>query len=441
MKNTETNQSPTSKEPPKHTLELLRALHKDKDWPKIIDNSKKLMKRFPQYKPLLHSCASAYINSGRFRCAIKIYESLATLEPTNAAVYNNLGVLTKQEGNFEDALSYFKKALSIKKKFPEVHNNLGNLFSDQGYSETAVVHYQNAIDLKPHFIQAYLNLAVAYLNLGEIASANLKLKQAMALDPNNREIYWHLYGCSSTVHQAKSNLKQCLRCLQGDIEADLAYTFLDAFEGNNEACQKLAELTKTDTAHARSAKWAINLRPKPRIYFNRWDLFDFVISQSSRARPFYEYGVWRGVAFKYLMKFFEKGYGFDTFTGLPQSWHQEKKGSYSSNGLVPDIDGGEFIVGKFENTLPKFFKKTRPIASVINFDADLYSSTICALNYSKNIIDEDTILIFDEFLMNHNWEEDEFKALEEFCSENDMTYEVLAVSFSSKQVAVKLIAS
>ena len=76
---------------------------------------------------------------------------------------------------------------------------------------------------------------------------------------------------------------------------------------------------------------------------------------------------------------------------------------------------------------------------MINFDADLYSSTICALNYSKSIIDQHTILIFDEFIMNKNWEQDEFKALNEFCLNNNFAYEVLAISFFTKQAAVRLI--
>ena len=55
------------------------------------------------------------------------------------------------------------------------------------------------------------------------------------------------------------------------------------------------------------------------------------------------------------------------------------------------------------------------------------------------MIDKDTVLVFDEFLINDNWEQDEFKALNEFCSENHYTYEVVAVSFFTKQVAVKII--
>ena len=106
--------------------------------------------------------------------------------------------------------------------------------------------------------------------------------------------------------------------------------------------------------------------------------------------------------------------------------------------MVPKIKGGKFIVGEFKDTLPKFFSKKRPLASVINFDADLYSSTICALNYSHKSIDKKTILIFDEFIMHKNWEKDEYKALNDFCKNLGFSYEVLAISFTTCQVAVKL---
>ena len=117
-----------------------------------------------------------------------------------------------------------------------------------------------------------------------------------------------------------------------------------------------------------------------------------------------------------------KGFGFDTFSGLPEKWYKAPAGSYSSFGSIPKIANGEFIVGKFEDTLSKFFSVKRLMASLINFDADLYSSTICALNNAKNVIDDETILVFDEFLLNNTWEQDEFKALEEFCNNFNFPY-------------------
>lgn len=54
-------------------------------------------------------------------------------------------------------------------------------------------------------------------------------------------------------------------------------------------------------------------------------------------------------------------------------------------------------------------------------------------------MDKDTVLIFDELIAHECWEQDEFKALNEFVFENEFTYEVIAISFSTKQAAVKLI--
>ena len=85
-----------------------------------------------------------------------------------------------------------------------------------------------------------------------------------------------------------------------------------------------------------------------------------------------------------------------------------------------------------------FFSKKRSVASLINFDADLYSSTLCAPRYARAIIDDKTILIFDELIINESWEQDEFRALNEFCAENNFSYDVIAVSFYTKQVALKI---
>jgi hypothetical protein len=213
---------------------------------------------------------------------------------------------------------------------------------------------------------------------------------------------------------------------------------LEGFKGNFSMLDDILSSSNSSHPYTRSIKWVFSLPKLPNIFFDRWLFFDAVIKLANNSRPFYEFGVWNGYSFKYLIKTFKKGFGFDTFSGLPEDWHNQKKGTYSSFGVIPKIEGGEFIVGKFEDTLPNFFSEEKPKASLINFDADLYSSTLCALNYSNKVIDEKTILVFDEFIMNGKWEEDEFKALNEFCDNLGYSYEVLAVSFFTKQVAVRL---
>ncbi|MEC8485423.1 MAG: hypothetical protein VXY99_16520, partial [Pseudomonadota bacterium] len=105
---------------------------------------------------------------------------------------------------------------------------------------------------------------------------------------------------------------------------------------------------------------------------------------------------------------------------------------------VPDIENAKFVVGEFAATLPEFFDGKRPMAGLINFDADLYSSTITALSNARPVIDQQTTLVFDEFIVNNKWEQDEFKALNEFCDANGFKYEVVAVSLFTKQVVCRL---
>ena len=177
---------------------------------------------------------------------------------------------------------------------------------------------------------------------------------------------------------------------------------------------------------------------KPLIFYSKWKLYDYLFTITDHKKPFYEYGVSFGYSFEYLLNNYIYGYGFDTFYGLPEKWYHEEIGTYTTNGVIPELENCEFIKGNFTDTLPIFFKTNRETASLINCDADLYSSTFTALNYSKDIIDEKTVIVFDQLITNDSWEKDEYKALLDFCTENNYTYTVIAVSFFSKQVAVKI---
>ena len=315
-----------------------------------------------------------------------------------------LAVKNHQKNNLHAAIKLYEKVIKINQNYPKVHDNLGILF----------------------------------VRLKSYQKAKNCFEKAIDVDPNYTDAYWNLYNTSSNIDEALSLLKKINIIDNKYLKAKIITSALQAYKGNFDQFNNLLASQDSNHSFIRSAKWIFSLPKLPKIFFNRCDFYDFVITLTDNSRPFYEFGVWNGVSFKYLINTFKKGFGFDTFSGLPESWHNEPKGSYSSFGVVPKIEGGEFIVGKFEDTLPGFFSKERPIASLINFDADLYSSTLCALNHSNKVIDENTVLIFDELIMNENWEQDEFKALNEFCDNSGITYEVLAFSFFTGQVALKI---
>ena len=361
------------------------------------------------------------------------------LNPNLAEAHSNLGSILKDLGKLHEAELSLRKAIELNPDLAEAYFNLGNILSQIGKLKDAELYTRKAIKLNSDYAKAHCNLGLILIDLGRLYEAELSTRRAIEIKPDFVDAAWNFHGLSNSIDEAEKRINQCLIIDKNNLKAQLAMSAIKLHQGDRSLFNKLIESDHKNHPWIRSIEWSSNLPKLPELFFHRWALFDYAINKSKKDRPFYEFGVWRGASFQYLINTFKTGYGFDTFEGLPEDWHQEKKGSYSAEGIIPKIEGGKFIAGKFEDTLPTFFSEQRPLASIINFDADLYSSTFCALNYSKCVIDKDTILIFDEFIINKHWEQDEYKALNEFCSNNDFTYEVLAISYTTKQVAVKIL--
>ncbi len=411
-------------------------------------------------------------NLGKFKEAELSYRRAIELNPNFAMAYSNLGVILTELGKLQEAELSTRKAIELKPDYTDAHNTLGNVLKNLGKFKEAELSYRKAIELNPNFAIAYSNLGVILTELGKLQEAELSTRKAIELKPDYADAHntlgnvlknlgkfqeaelstrkaielkpdyadaaWNLYGLSNSIEEAEEKINLCLKIDENHVKAKPTLSALKFHQGDQSLFEDLIKSSYKDNPIIRSLKWVSTLPKLPDLFFHRWAFFDSMIEKSKTDRPFYEFGVWRAVSFKYLIKIFKNGYGFDTFEGLPEDWHNERQGNYSADGVIPKINGGTFIAGKFEETLPRFFSVPRPMASIINFDADLYASTLCALNYSKPVIDEHTILIFDEFITNKNWELDEYKALNEFCSNNNLSYEVLAISYFTKQVAVKI---
>jgi len=92
--------------------------------------------------------------------------------------------------------------------------------------------------------------------------------------------------------------------------------------------------------------------------------------------------------------------GFDTFTGLPEDWGSEKKGSYSAEGNLPDIQDSRsnWQVGLIQETLPFYVNRiSKEEKIVIHIDVDLYNASLITLFYLQPYLQEGDIIIFDDF--------------------------------------------
>jgi hypothetical protein len=135
--------------------------------------------------------------------------------------------------------------------------------------------------------------------------------------------------------------------------------------------------------------------------------------------PALEFGVYSGASITEIANQLSDRtvYGFDSFRGLPDAFADKlPKGHFDTRGLVPKVPNNVKICkGDFEDTLAHFFQTHQGPASFVHLDADLYSSTMCAMEHlirAKWLV-VGTVLVFDEmFNYSKNWRADgEFKAL------------------------------
>lgn len=191
------------------------------------------------------------------------------------------------------------------------------------------------------------------------------------------------------------------------------------------------------------SRWCELHNPENSFIASRYDLYQSIIVRENLSGPIHylEFGVAEGSSLLYWVQHNDdpdsRFTGFDTFTGLPEDWGLTKKGTFSTNGLVPTVNDGRcsFQKGLFQDTMSDWLTSadlTKRL--VIHLDADLYSSTIYVLTKLIPYLKDGDILIFDEF----GFPLDEFRAFVHFIDSTGYSYEVLGITLDYWQVAMKI---
>src|SRR5690606_27174435 len=112
------------------------------------------------------------------------------------------------------------------------------------------------------------------------------------------------------------------------------------------------------------------------------DTFNHAMQQANNTGLVLEFGVRFGNSIRMLARLSQQSvHGFDSFEGLPDVWHHEPKGSYTTKGVMPDVPENVTLhKGWFDQTLPEFLKQHTEAVRFINIDCDIYSSTRTVLD-------------------------------------------------------------
>jgi O-methyltransferase len=176
---------------------------------------------------------------------------------------------------------------------------------------------------------------------------------------------------------------------------------------------------------------------------SRQKMWSFVASRVPGAIDYLEFGVHLGESILYFADqnraVDSRFFGFDCFTGLPEDWNSDyKRGHFDTGGRLPQTTDPRvgFVVGLFQETLPKFVSEFKPVNKIIvNIDCDLYSSALYCLTKLDAILPSGTIIMFDEFgSVLH-----EFRAANDYISSYRRGFKVICAHDNFYTIAIELL--
>lgn len=353
----------------------------------------------------------------------------------------------QQAGRTAQAENLFRQILNAAPSHGAALHFLGALLLREGRVEESIPVVRRALKAQPDNFEAAANLGFALHEFGDLKEAEQWYRKAIALNAGYANAYFNLHALllkSNGLQAAIECLNHCLKLVPADEECRYMLACLLERSGNSAAAQSHWEflLKGSPLTKSRVDAWQYlrSISPAPAITGSMIETFTLAFAAAPKDGLVLEFGVRFGNTIRQIAGLAKQPvHGFDSFQGLPESWHQEAKGSYSTRGVLPDVPKNVTLhQGWFDQTLPKFLETHEGPVRLINVDCDIYSSTKSVLDLLAPRMVAGSVIVFDEYIGNEHWREDEFKAFQEAVARYGWTYEYLCFSLFTKQVAVRI---
>ncbi|MDP3920779.1 MAG: class I SAM-dependent methyltransferase [Candidatus Omnitrophota bacterium] len=182
------------------------------------------------------------------------------------------------------------------------------------------------------------------------------------------------------------------------------------------------------------------------IFKNRTGLIEHALKQvPERLRNglYLEFGVANGKSVNLIARNIQtRVYGFDSFEGLPEKWVTGKyssavQGKHNRNKTLPKVElNVELVRGWFHDTVPGFLRDHPGPVAFVHVDSDLYESARYIFSQLK--LENETVIVFDEYFNFPAWKEGEYKAFQDFLTARGATARCIGYCPRSQQAAFVL---
>ena len=395
--------------------------------------------------------ADAHANKGtalqtlaQFDAAAIAFRDAIRLLPDAAHLHFNLGNALRAAGDKQGAVKAYRDAIALKGDLVPALSNLGATLSELGLFDEAATVCTEACRIDPGFADAHYNRGNAHRESGRYADAVAAFEAALAVQPEHANALCNL-GLTlmrdSDLQPAIDQLADAIR-VAPDHDMAAFYHAVAVEMSGADADALFAVLNQENpTMAAWLDSWTYiksHSTLASEIIHDPFRLLHHAFDAAPKEGLVLEFGVRHGMSLRHIAGLTSaRVHGFDSFQGLPTAWGDEPEGVYSTGGVLPEVPGNVTLhPGLFEDTLADFLAAHPGDIRFCNIDCDIYASTVTVLDALAPRLQPGSVLVFDEYLVNPTWREDEHRAFQEAVARHGWTYSYIAFGIITKQAAV-----
>ncbi len=386
-----------------------------RDHAAALRHLRRALAQAPDELEALFHLGHAALAAGDRLHAVRLFERVAAASPGFPGILEALAGAYRRDALYHEALRVTDEALAAGNRGADILYERALSLAHLGDAAGALATHDERLADDPEHAAAWFGSHAAALDLHGIDDALRRLRRA-ADCPGAAGKYWGF-------------LCAYLRLLGRDAEADALF---DAKVAGHPKRLPLVEGVAVLRPH---------MAASARLFGVGANLLRHALDLATGTGLVLEFGVRRGTSINQIAEAVpdDTVHGFDSFEGLPEAWVNEPQGVLSTGKQLPPVRPNVVLhAGWFEDTLQHFLAAHGGPVRFVNVDSDIYSSAKTVLTALAPRFRAGTVLVFDEFIGNRTWRDDEYKAFHEYAQEHRASFEVVAVNLFTKQVAIRL---
>lgn len=206
--------------------------------------------------------------------AIDLFTVILESDPTNAEIYNNLGLCYANAGNDEKAEKNYLKCIELNSHIPQCYINLVDIYYKQKRYGEGINLLSYAINMLPDDLIFRHYLARFYMEDTKLDLAIDELEYILDKQPDNYDAYYDLGRVYFELGNYESAIENFENILEYKDENAWIYFYLgEAYQANDEIDKALSNFLK---AIAKNNKLAIAYKKAGILFLARQDYDDAI---------------------------------------------------------------------------------------------------------------------------------------------------------------------